>query len=70
MQHVVGALHRAFRDREIGEIAFEKINAREMCEVAPMAGNQAVDDANLFTTPEKLFCKVGTDEARATRDEV
>jgi streptomycin 6-kinase len=41
-----------------------------MCEVAPMAGNQAVDDANLFTTPEKLFCKVGTDEARATRDEV
>ena len=41
-----------------------------MREVLAMAGDQAVDDADLFAAADELFCKVGSDEARATRDEV
>ena len=66
MQYIVDALHGAFCQREIGKVAFEKVDAGQMCEIVPMAGNQAVDDSHLFTAPQKLFCKVGSDEASAT----
>ena len=46
MQDVVDALHGARRDREIGEIAFEEIDAGQMREVLAVAGDQAVDDAD------------------------
>jgi hypothetical protein len=65
MQHIVDALHSAFRYREIGEVAFDKVDAGQVCEIVPMAGNQAVSDSYLFTTPQELFCKVGSDEAGA-----
>ena len=70
MEDVVDPLHRVLRDREVGEIAFEEIDAGEMREVFTMAGDQAVDHADLFAAANQLFCKVGSDEAGATGDEV
>ena len=70
MQDVVDPLHRALRDRQIGEIAFEEIDAGQMREVLAMAGDQAVDDADLFAAAYELFCEVGSDEARTTGYEV
>ena len=70
MEDVIGPLHRTLRDREVGEIAFEKIDAGEVREVFTMAGDQAVDHADLFAAANQLFCKVRSDEAGATRYEV
>ena len=70
MEDVVDPLHGAPRDRQIGQISFEEIDTGQMREVFAMAGDQAVDDANLFAAANELFCKVGSDEARATCDEI
>ena len=70
MQDVVDALHGARRDRKIGEVAFEEIDAGQMREVLAMAGDQAVGDADLLAAADELFCEVGSDEAGATGDEV
>ena len=70
MQDEIDALHGARGDREVGDIAFEKLDARQMGEVLAMAGDQAVGDTNPFAATYELFCKVGPDEARATSDQV
>ena len=70
MEDVVDALDGALRDREIGEIAFEELDAGEVREVLALAGDQAVDDADLFAAANQFFCQVGSDEAGAAGDEV
>jgi hypothetical protein len=70
MQHVVDPLDSALRDCKVGEVPFNELDAREMCEISAMARNEAVDDTNPFAAANELFCQVGSDEARATRDEV
>ena len=70
MQDIVNTLDCPLCDGEIREIPFEEVDAREMCEIFAMTGNQAVNDAYLFAAPDKLFCQVGSNEACATRDEV
>ncbi len=70
MKDVIDPLNGAPRDVEIGEIAFEEIDAGQMREIFAMAGDQAVGDAHLLAAANELFCEVGSDEARATCDEV
>jgi hypothetical protein len=70
MQDVINALCCTLRHRKIGKIPFDEVDAREMREILAVAGNQAVDDADLFAAEQELFCKVGSDEASATGDEV
>ena len=55
---------------EIGDVAFEELDARQMREVLAVAGDQAVGDADAFAAADELFCEVGTDEAGAAGDEV
>ena len=35
----------------IGEIAFEELDAGQVIEIAPLAGDQAVDDAHALAAP-------------------
>jgi hypothetical protein len=62
------ARDRALREWQIGEVALEKLDAFDVIQIAPLAGDQAVGDANAVTAVDKFFRQMGTDEARATRD--
>ena len=70
MEDVVDPLHRLLRDRKVGEISFDEIDAGEMRKILTMTGDEAVDHANLLAAVNQLFCKVGADEAGATCDEI
>ena len=70
MEDVVDALHRAFSDARLREIAFEKFDARNVRDVAALAGNQAVDDADPVAAANELFREVRSDETSAAGDEI
>ncbi len=70
MQHEIDAGHRAFGDAGFREIALEEIRGGQMIEVPSLAGNQAVDNADMVAAPEKFFREMGTDEAGAAGDEI
>ena len=55
---------------EIGEVALEELDAADVIEVAALAGDQAVGDADAVAAPDELFGQVGADEAGAAGDEV
>ena len=70
VQHVVDARDGASRDVEVGEVALEELDARDVREVAALAGDQAVDDADALAAADELFREVGADEAGAAGDEI
>ena len=70
MEDVLHALHGAAGHVAGGEIALEEFDALDMIEIAPLAGDQAVDDADAMTAPGQLFSEMGSDKARAAGDEV
>ena len=62
--------HRPLAHGQIREIAFEELHAGHVIEIAALAGDQAVDDADMVAAPDELFGEVGSDEARAAGDEI
>ncbi len=70
MEDVVDALHRAFSDARLREVAFEKFDARNVRDVAALAGNQAVDDADPVAAANELLGEVRSDETSAAGDEI
>ena len=70
MQHVVHALDGALGDVHVREIAFDELHRRQVVEVAALAGDQAVDDADALAAADELFREVRSDEAGAAGDEV
>jgi len=63
MQDIVGAAHGLAGDVQIGEIAFEKLDFRQVGEVLALARDQTVHDAHAFPATNELFGDVRTDEA-------
>ena len=70
MQHVVHARDGSRCGRQVGKVAFEKLHRREVFEVAALAGNQAVGDADGMAATDELFRQVRSDESRAAGDQV
>ena len=64
------AVDSAARHIAGGKVALEEFDALDMIEVAPLAGDQAVDDADAMAAPDELFGEMGSDEARAAGNEV
>ena len=70
MQHVIHPAHCPLGDGPLGQIAFEKIDARDVVEVAPLSGDEAVGDAHAVTAADELFGEVRADETGAAGDEI
>ncbi len=70
MQHVLHAVDRAAGDLGVRQVAFEEFHGRKMIEVAALARDQAVDDADAMAAPDELFREMRPDEARAAGDEI
>ena len=70
MQHVIDAVHCPDCDTEIGQVAFDEVNPGQMIEIAPLACDQAVDDADSMAATKQLFRKMRTDETGAAGDEI
>ena len=70
MQHVIHALRSALRERQIGEVAFEELDARNVIEIAPVAGDEAVGDADAVAAADEFFREMRADEPGAAGDEV
>ena len=62
MQDEINAIDRATRDVEIGKVAFDEIDAGDVCEVLARAGDEAVDDTDLLAAVDELFRQVRSDE--------
>ena len=56
--------------RQVGEIAFEELDAGKVIEIAALAGDQVVDDADAVAAANEFFREVGSDEAGAAGDEI
>ena len=65
MQHEVDAVHCLSREREVREIALEELDAAEMIEIAALAGDERVGDADAMSPLHELFRQMRPDEARA-----
>ena len=70
MQHEVHAGDRALRERQIGEIPFEELDAGDVVEIAALAGDETVGDADGVPAADELFRQMGTDESGAAGDEI
>ena len=70
MQHVVGVGHGLCRDVEVGEIAFDQLDARQVLEIAPLSGDETVGHAHGMSTPDQLLCQMRSDEAGAAGYEI
>ena len=70
MEHVVHATDRAMRDVDVGEVAVNELDLRQVREVLALAGDQAVDHANGFATTDEGFGEMGPDEPGAPGDEI
>jgi hypothetical protein len=54
--------------RQVGEVGFDELDARDVIQVAAFAGNQVVDDANAMAAAHELFGEMRTDETCAASD--
>jgi hypothetical protein len=70
MEDVIAAVGGTLRDGEIGQIAFEKVDAFQVIEVAATAGDQVIDNANRIAAAKQFFRKMRSDEAGAAGHEV
>ena len=55
---------------EVGEVAFEELDAGRCVEVAALAGDEAVDDADAMAAPDEFLGEMRADEAGAAGDEI
>ena len=70
MKDEVHAADGPLRKRHVGEIALEKLDARDVIEIAALACNQTVRDANAVAAADELFGEVRSDETGTAGDEV
>ena len=70
MQDVFHASDGPDRHVHVGEVAFHEVDAPDVLEVAPFAGDQTVGDTHAMAAPDQLLREVRSDEARAAGDEV
>ena len=70
VQHVVDTGNRARREREIGQVALEKLDARKVRQVGPLAGDQAVGHADAMPAALQFFREVRSDETCAAGHKV
>ena len=70
MQHVVAPVHRAPGDFQVGEVSLEEVDATDVVQIAALAGDERVGDADAVTAPDELLREVGSDEAGAAGDQV
>jgi hypothetical protein len=70
MEHEVAAVDRTVRDREIGQVAFEKIHAGYMIEIRASARNQIIDNPDVVTAANEFLREVRPDEAGTAGDEI
>jgi hypothetical protein len=70
VQDALDALYRTARKRQVRKIPFEKLHARNVIDVAPLACDQAVRDADYVAAADEFFCEMGADETGASGDEV
>ena len=55
MEDVVHSGHSALRNGKIGEVAFDQLDARDMCQVFALAGDEAVDDADARAAADEFL---------------
>ena len=70
MKDVVDALDDAFRNLEIGEIAFDEFDFRQVRDILALASNQAVDHPYALAATDEFFSQVRTNEAGPAGDQV
>src|SRR6188768_1457476 len=70
MEHVVHPVGGPFGHGRIGEITFEEIDARNVIEIATVAGGEVVDDADAVAAANQLFGEMRADESCAAGNEV
>ena len=70
MEDILHAVRGAAGHVADREIALEEFDALDVIEIAPLAGDQAVDDADAMAAPDELFGEMGSDEARAACNEI
>ena len=68
VQHVVGAVDALPGEVEVGQVALDELGAR--LDVARVAGDQAVDDADALAAGEQRLGQVGSDETGTAGDDV
>ena len=51
--------HGARRERQVGEVAFEKLDAGQVIEVPPVPGDEVVDDAHGVTATRRALRRDG-----------
>jgi hypothetical protein len=70
MEDVVDTFDGGLRDVQIGQVALDELGAGQMLEVPFPTGDEVIDDTDTLTAPDELLCKVGTNEACSTCDQV
>ena len=70
MQHVIHSSDGPHGERQIGEIAFEELHARDVIEITALARDEVVGHADAMASTDKLFREMRTDEAGAAGDKV
>jgi hypothetical protein len=70
VEHIVHPRDRALRERFLGEIPLEELDAGHVIEVAAFACNETIRDPNGMTTPYEFFGKMRADEAGAAGHEI
>ncbi len=59
VQDVVHPVDGAARHRRVGEVALEELDLRQVGEVRPLAGDEAVHDAHAFAAAHQLLGRDG-----------
>src|SRR4051812_5542273 len=70
MEHVLDALDGRPGYWLLGEVALEELDAGQVIEIAPLAGDQAIGHADAMSAAKQLLGKVGTNEAGPPGDEI
>ena len=65
MKHVVHPRDRASRERRIREVTLEKLDVVEVIEIAALAGDEIVSDADAMVPSHQLLREMGSDEPGA-----
>jgi hypothetical protein len=62
MQHVIHSGGGPAGDLEIGQIAFDELDVRQMSEIVPVTGRKIVDNADPLASPYEFFGEMRTNE--------
>jgi hypothetical protein len=70
VEHVFTALRRAPGEIEVGQVSLEELDVRNVIDIALLAGDEGVGDADPMPAANELGRQVGSDEPRAAGDEI